>query len=171
MKTNGIIFKDRNTPLWAMTASIIALIVALAFQYLGEMAPCELCLWQRVPHGAVIVVGVGALLWLRSKRERLFLTWSGAILFAVGAGIALYHVGVEQHLVMGPGSCSGGSDLNSAQSIEQLRKLLTATPVVRCNDIPWSVFGLSIAALNATASVILATLCGISGVRQLRKES
>ena len=168
MRSTGTIFKDSDTPLWAMAASFVALISAFGFQYLGGMAPCELCLWQRIPHGAVIVGGLGALLWFHSKRERLFLTWSAAIMFAVGASIALYHVGVEQQLVMGPGSCAGDSGLNSAQSIDQLRKMLMAAPIVRCSEISWSFFGLSIAALNAITSTVIAILCGVSGMRQLK---
>ena len=171
MKITGTIFKDSDTPLWAMAASFIALISAFGFQYLGGMAPCELCLWQRIPHGAVVMIGIGALLWFHSKRERLFLTWSAAIMFAIGASIALYHVGVEQQLVIGPGSCAGDSGLNSAQSIEQLRKMLMAAPIVRCSEIPWSFFGLSIAAFNAITSMVLAILCGVSGMRQLKVES
>ena len=168
MKITGTIFKEGDTPLWAMAASFIALISAFGFQYLGGMAPCELCLWQRIPHGAVVMIGIGALLWFHSKRERLFLTWSAAIMFAVGASIALYHVGVEQQLVTGPGSCAGDSGLNSAQTVEQLRKMLMAVPIVRCSEIPWSFFGLSMAALNAITSIVLAILCGVSGVRQLK---
>ena len=168
MRSTGTIFKDSDTPLWAMAASFVALISAFGFQYLGGMAPCELCLWQRIPHGAVIVGGIGALLWFHSKRERLFLTWSAAIMFAVGASIALYHVGVEQQLIMGPRSCAGDSGLNSAQSIDQLRKMLMAAPIVRCSEISWSFFGLSIAALNAITSIVIAILCGVSGMRQLK---
>lgn len=168
MRSTGTIFKDSDTPLWAMAASFVALISAFGFQYLGGMAPCELCLWQRIPHGAVIVGGIGALLWFHSKRERLFLTWSAAIMFAVGASIALYHVGVEQQLIMGPRSCAGDSGLNSAQSIDQLRKMLMAAPIVRCSEISWSFFGLSIAALNAITSTVIAILCGVSGMRQLK---
>ena len=102
MKIAGITVNDRDVPLWAMAASAIALLVALGSQYLGGVAPCKLCLWQRLPHGAVIVIGVSALLWFREPRERLFLTWLAAIAFAVGAGTALYHTGVEQHWVAGP---------------------------------------------------------------------
>ncbi|MEC8289684.1 MAG: disulfide bond formation protein B, partial [Pseudomonadota bacterium] len=71
----------------------------------------------------------------------------------------------------GPGSCAGDSGLNSAQSIEQLRKMLMAAPIVRCSEIPWSFFGLSIAAFNAITSMVLAILCAVSGMRQLKVES
>ena len=171
MKIAGITINDRDMPLWAMAASAIALLVALGSQYLGGVAPCKLCLWQRLPHGAVIVIGVGALLWFREPRERLFLTWLAAITFAVGAVIALYHSGVEQHWFAGPRSCSGDSSLNSAQSIDELRGMLLAAPVVRCDEIPWSLFGLSIAAWNAVACILLAVFCGVVGRRQLKDKT
>ena len=171
MKIAGITINDRDMPLWAMAASAIALLVALGSQYLGGVAPCKLCLWQRLPHGAVIVIGVGALLWFREPRERLFLTWLAAITFAVGAVIALYHSGVEQHWFAGPRSCSGDSSLNSAQSIDELRGMLLAAPVVRCDEIPLSLFGLSIAAWNALACTVLSLFCGVAGWRQLKEKS
>ena len=171
MKIAGIEINDHDVPLWAMAASAVALLTALASQYLGGLAPCKLCLWQRIPHGVVLVLGVGALLWFRGPRERLLLTWAAAIAFAFGAGLALYHVGVEQHWIAGPSSCSGDSGLNSAQSVEELRKMLMAAPVVRCDEITWSLFGLSIAAWNAVACIVLAVFCGVAGRRQLKDKT
>lgn len=171
MRIAGITIQDRDATLWAMAASAIALLAALGSQYLGGLAPCKLCLWQRLPHGAVIVIGVGALLWFRGPRERLFLTWLSAIAFAVGAAIALYHTGVEQRWIAGPTSCSGDSGLNAAQSVEELRKLLLAAPVVRCDEIPWSLYGLSIAAWNALACIVLAAFCSVAGWRQLKDKT
>lgn len=165
----GLKVSDRNAPLWAMAASVVALAAALGSQYLGGLAPCKLCLWQRVPHGIVIVIGIGALLWFQGPRERAVLTWAAGLAFAVGAGIALYHAGVEQHWIAGPSSCSGASSLNAAQTIEELRQQLLGTPVVRCDEIPWSLFGISIAGWNALFSLGLAAFCGIAGTRQMRK--
>ena len=167
MKIAGITIEERDAPIWAMVAAGAALAAALSFQHLGGLAPCKLCLWQRVPHGAAAVIGIGALLWFRGPRERLLLTWLSAVAFAIGASIALYHTGVEQHWFPGPSSCSGNSGLKSAQSIDELRRLLLAAPVVRCDEIPWSLFGLSMAAWNALASIALAAFCGIAGWRQL----
>ena len=112
------------------------------------------------------MIGIGALLWFRDPQKRLLLTWTVAIAFAIGAGLALYHVGVEQKWVSGPGFCAGDTGLNSAQSIEELRKILLATPVVRCDELPWSLFGLSIAAWNALVCTTLGAICSVAGWRQ-----
>ena len=157
---------DSAAPLWAMAASAGALAVALGAQYLGGLHPCDLCIWQRLPYGIAIVIGTAALLWFRSPRERAVLTWLAVLCFAAGGVVALYHVGVEQRWIAGPSSCSGSSALGAAGSVEELRKLLAAAPVIRCDEIPWSLFGVSIAGWNAVASLALAAICGVAGWRQ-----
>jgi disulfide bond formation protein DsbB len=171
MKILGLRIKDRNAVVWAGAASAIALIAALGSQHLGGLAPCKLCIWQRVPHGIVIVIGLGALLWFRGPRERLALTWLAFLVLAAGTGIAMYHTGVEQQWIAGPSSCTGLGALNSATTIEELRAQLLAAPVVRCDEIPWSLFGVSIAGWNAIASLVLTVICAVAGWNQLRKTS
>ena len=171
MKIGGINIVDCDAPMWVMAASAIALVIALSSQYWGGLAPCNLCVWQRILHGVVILIGVGALLWFRGPRERLVLTWASMIALTVGAGIALYHTGVEQHWIAEPRSCSGESAINSAQSIDELRTMLLAAPIVHCNEIPWSLFGLSIAAWNGLASIVLAAFCSVAGWRQLKDKN
>ncbi len=155
-------------PLWAGLASAVALAAALGSQHWGGLQPCELCLWQRFPHGAVVAVAVGGWLWFRSPRERMVLAWLAALLFAAGAAVALYHVAVELHWAAGPSACSGPGALDRARSVEELRRLLDATPVVRCDQVAWSMLGVSMAGWNALASVALCAGCGAAGWRLMR---
>ncbi|MGZ0247419.1 MAG: disulfide bond formation protein B, partial [Alphaproteobacteria bacterium] len=122
-----------------------------------------------IPHGIAIVIGLGALLWFRGPRERIVLTWLACLTFAVGAGIALYHTGVEQHWIAGPNSCTGLGSLNQATTIEDLRQQLLDAPVVRCDEIPWSLIGVSIAGWNAVASIALMIFCGVGAWKQTRR--
>ena len=168
MMIAGIGFRDDAAPLWAGAASAIALALALGSQYWGGLEPCELCLWQRVPYGVAVAAAVGALLWFRSPRERMALTWLAALCFAAGAAVALYHVGVELHWVAGPASCSGSASLNDARTVEELRRLLAAAPVARCDVVAWSLFGISMAGWNALASLALLAGCGLAGWRLAR---
>ena len=43
--------------------------------------------------------------------------------------------------------------------VEALREQMLKTPLVRCDQVTWSLFGLSLAAYNALLSLILAIGC------------
>ena len=45
----------------AAGGSAALLLGAFGFQYLGDMPPCPMCLWQRWPHAAAVLIGVLAL--------------------------------------------------------------------------------------------------------------
>ena len=131
-------------------ASAALLTAAFGFEYLGGLAPCKLCLWQRWPHAGVIVFCLmGTTGVLRSGPAFLMI----ALCAAVTAIIASYHVGVEQQLWQGPTSCSGA--LNSMSASDLLDSLLT-TPVVRCDEIAWSFAYISMAGWNMLFSSGLA---------------
>lgn len=139
---------------------------AFAFEYVGGLAPCILCLWQRWPHGCVIVLAALAF-WVgqRSpKAEGGFLLASGLVLW-VGAAIAGYHVGVEQGWWPGPSACGGGG-LDPAASAADLRAQLFATPIVRCDEVPWALFGVSMAGYNLLASIGLGAMALYGGARR-----
>lgn len=125
---------------------------ALAFQYLGGLPPCELCIWQRWAHGAALA---GALTGLMAPRPIATLGLAIGIAGLLGGvGIAIFHVGVEQEWWQGLASC--GATGAQASSVDELLAAVEAAPVVRCGDIAWSLFGLSMAAWNAVASALLA---------------
>ena len=131
-------------------ASAALLTAAFGFEYLGGLAPCKLCLWQRWPHAGVIVLCLmGTTGALRSGPAFLMI----ALCAAVTAIIASYHVGVEQQLWQGPTSCSGA--LNSMSASDLLDSLL-ATQVVRCDEIAWSFANISMAGWNTLFSSGLA---------------
>ncbi len=141
-------------PSLALAASAAILGSAYAFQYLGGLEPCSLCLYQRVPYWVAIGLGLAALALARLPRLPGLVMGGIAVTFLVGAGLALYHVGVEQHLIAGPRACSAAP--GEATSIEALRAQLLARPVIRCDEVPWSLFGVSMAGYNAVLSLTLA---------------
>jgi disulfide bond formation protein DsbB len=154
-------------PLVVAAASIAILGGAFAFQYIGGLAPCELCILQRWPYVATIALGLLGI-WAqgagRSELARGLMALSG-IAFLIGAGIAAYHVGVEQKWWEGPATCTG---LGSVGSIQDLLKKIESAPIVRCDEIAWSLFGISMAGYNFLLSLALAAFCGLS-IRPQRK--
>jgi len=96
MKRNGLI-------LLATLGSAGLLLGAFGFQHIGGLAPCKMCLWQRWPHAAAVVIG--AVLLVGGPRV---LAWLGALAALTTGLIGAYHAGVEWGFWPGPSSCTGG---------------------------------------------------------------
>ena len=139
----------RILTLIATLGSLGLLLGAFAFQYVGGLQPCTLCLWQRWPHGAAIIIGVLALFW--NPRAVL---WLGALAVLTSAGIAGFHVGVEQGWWQGLATCSAGS-IEGISVEDLLDPNADVAAPVRCDAIAWSMLGISMAGWNAVASVLL----------------
>lgn len=142
---------SRQIILLAGLGSLAMLVGAFGFQYFADLAPCKMCLWQRWPHA--IAAALGILVFLVPNR---FLAFLGMLVVAIGAGIAIYHSGVELKWWLGPQSCTSGpiSGLTTAELLDKIMK----APIVRCDEIPWQMFGLSMAAWNAVISLLLSLL-------------
>jgi disulfide bond formation protein DsbB len=138
--------------LLAGLGSAAVLAGAFAFQYLGGLAPCTLCLWQRWPHAAAVAVMALAL----ALPSRAW-PWLGALAALATAGIGGFHAGVEHGWWEGLASCSGGSI--AGLSVETLLDPTAevAAPV-RCDEVPWSLMGISMAGWNMLVSLGLAGL-------------
>jgi disulfide bond formation protein DsbB len=132
-------------------ASLLLLVTALGFQYLGGLAPCPLCIWQRWPHAAAAALGI--LVLTAPPRPLAAL---GVLVMLVGTGIGVYHFGIEHGWWQGPVSCVAPEIGNL--STEELLERIMAAPVVRCDEIAWSFLGISMAGWNALASLVLAVV-------------
>lgn len=147
---------SRATAGLLLLASAALLGGAFAFQYIGGLAPCILCWWQRYAHMATIVLAAVAVVASASGSSRAgwLLVGAAGLALLAGAGIAAFHVGVEQHWWAGTAEC--GSTLGRAGGIDELRQRLLAQPIVRCDDVAWSLFGISMAGYNFLLSLALA---------------
>ncbi|MBO9435979.1 disulfide bond formation protein B [Ruegeria sp. R13_0] len=136
----------------AAGGSAALLLGAWGFQHIGGLAPCKMCIWQRYPH--VVAVVIGALALMLPKLNPLPLI--GALAAIITAGIGFFHAGVEQGWWEGPSTCTSG-DIGGL-SAEELMNQIMAAPLVRCDEIPWEMFGLSMAGWNAAISAVLVLL-------------
>ena len=126
---------------------------AYGSQHLGGLAPCEMCYWQRYAHWAALAF---ALLSLATSgrlpdRGRSFVWLAALAIFSSGA-IGAYHAGVEAGVFEGFTQCTaaiGGSGEDA------LARILSA-PLVRCDEVQWELFGISMAGWNAILSVAAA---------------
>ena len=144
-----------------LLGSLAALAVAFASQYLGGLLPCQLCLWQRWAYGAVIALAI--LTFALPRRLRSAGASLTALAVLAGAGIALFHVGVEQHWWKGLASCT--STVNANQSLTDLENQLMATPVIPCDRPAWTMFGVSMAGYNFAYATALGLFGLVAAVR------
>lgn len=156
--------------LFLCLVSAAALGSAFYLQHVEGLAPCILCIWQRWPYAAGGALALLAFLLIRQHgRARGPDLWAAtplllsALAFAVGAGIAAFHVGVEQTWWDGLAECSGAGD---ADTVEGLKAQLLGAPVVRCDEVAWDLYGISLAGYNLLLSLVLAVVSWI-GARAL----
>lgn len=133
-------------------ARLVALLVpagllggALSSQYVGGLYPCEMCHWQRWPHAAAIVLAIGALLSPLAAARTRALTLLAAVAIALSGAIGVFHAGVEYGWWEGLTTCT----TSGATTLEDI----LAVPLVRCDQVQWSLLGLSLAGWNAIFSL------------------
>jgi len=168
---SSFIFHQDGQPDWARLvpfciagACIAALGAAYTAQYGFDLEPCILCLYQRIPYAVAGVLALAAILMPRGT-GRVILAGACAPIFLIGAGLAFYHVGVEQHWWVSVAGCGGS--IASFSSASDLQAGLLAPPVKPCDAVDWTLFGLSMAVYNTAASLVLAvaTAYGVSRMR------
>src|SRR5438270_6743570 len=141
---------------FVLIASALVLGTALLSQYWGGLAPCELCLLQRWPWATAIVISFIAVM-VGSRPALPWVTLLLAVVFAIGSGIAFYHVGVERHWFAGPTACTGAT--TAADTIEALKAHILGQMPVRCDEPGWSLWGISLAGWNLLASLVMGGSC------------
>lgn len=131
---------------------------ALGSQYLGGLHPCEMCYWQRWPHGAAIVLAALSFSKPATSPFSRTLILLAALAIAVSGAIGVYHAGVEAGVFQGFTTCT-------ATGAHTLQDIMNA-PLVRCDQVQFSFLGISMAGWNAILSlggaalILLLTLRG-----------
>ncbi|HLD76497.1 MAG TPA: disulfide bond formation protein B [Rickettsiales bacterium] len=130
----------------------LALSTSYIAEFVFDMKPCILCLYQRIPFFAIIAIGISSLFFKKelSRKLALFLC---IILLAVNIGIALYHVGVEKKIFHMTQKCM--SEAENFATIAELQKHLENQAIARCDEPQFIFLGLSMAAWNALFCLFL----------------
>lgn len=141
----------------AAAARLIALLLPLALlggalgsQYLGGLIPCEMCIWQRWPHAAAIVLAALSLTApAESPRSRALILLAAAAI-AISGGIGVYHAGVEAHVFQGFTTCTS---MAKGATTAELLKSISQAPMIRCDQVQFRFLGISMAGWNAILSL------------------
>ena len=145
-----------RSPLFICFAlSLLALAAALYAEFGLGMAPCILCLAQRLPHVLAVII-IAATTTLR--RGRRLALWLLIPTYLLGTGIGLYQVGVEQAwwgVTQTEKSCAL-SENTAVENIEALYENMSGTAMGDCAQPAFSFYGITFAAMNATLCFMLA---------------
>ena len=98
---NHLPHPHRNGVQLIFIISLLTLAIVFGFEYIGGYPPCELCWYQRYPY--MLTMALSALILLLEVNEGYApsptsraLSAICCLAFITGAGIAAFHVGVEQ---------------------------------------------------------------------------
>ncbi|MXO65695.1 disulfide bond formation protein B [Altererythrobacter endophyticus] len=130
-----------------LAIGVPALLLAGAYigQYGFGLYPCEMCWWQRYPHFAAVILGI---MGTFVAPRRLWIAFAALAIMASGV-IGGFHAGVEYGWWQGPTACSN----LTAGAADPLQAIMTA-PLVRCDQVAWSLFGISLAGWNFIVSLL-----------------
>ena len=130
--------------------SILSLSIAYFIQYVLGHKPCNLCIIERVPYIAAIILI--SLIFILNKYQKIISSLI-LIFFIFGAVVSFYHFGIEQGFFSESLICDLGNSrpLNKEELLNQLKK----TEIVSCKDVTFRFLGLSLATINTVISLIL----------------
>ena len=130
--------------------SILSLSIAYFIQYILGHKPCNLCIIERIPYIAAIILI--SLIFILNRYQKIISSLI-LIFFIFGAVVSFYHFGIEQGFFSESLVCDLGNSrpLNKEELLNQLKK----TEIVSCKDVTFRFLGLSLATINTVISLIL----------------
>ena len=133
-----------------LSAAILATVFGL--EYLGDYQPCEMCWWQRYPYMAAAVLALIGIFAANSAGLSRVIFLLLTLTFLASLGLAAYHAGVEWKFWPGPDACTGA---DPRFPINNLVTEMQRARLANCDEPALTVFGFSLAAWNAVASLLL----------------
>ncbi len=155
----------RNLAGIVVVASMAALAGAFHSQYAWGLEPCPLCLLQRYLYGFTIGLGLVA---LAGRWPLTCIALAGAM-FIGESGLAVFHVGVEKHWWAGLDACAQAGATPDTTG-ELLTMLMEVPPPPPCDQVPWSLFGISMAGYNVAYAAALAAI-SLGGAATLARKA
>ncbi len=141
----------KNWAIIVLAISSIAILSAFIAEYLFDILPCQMCLYQRYPYYFIILFSI---IYIITKKIPLL--WYYVIIsisFVVGLFFSSWHIGIEQKILPGLSGCS--SIVNTSQSLSRLKEQILNQNIVTCDEITWSFMGFSAATLNSFLLILL----------------
>ncbi|MGB0670460.1 MAG: disulfide bond formation protein B [Rhodospirillales bacterium] len=149
---------DRLLGPFLLAVGVGSLAFALIAQYIFGLEPCLLCLVQRVPYAAVALIGGFLMVRKPGNLGLARAAWIAVAIFAAGGLVAVYHTGVEQAW-WASAVCGGPAPAD--MSFDAMMAGATQKAAKSCDQVDWTLFGLSMATYNIFVSFALAAVTGL----------
>ena len=130
--------------------SILSLSIAYFIQYVLGHKPCNLCIIERIPYIAAIILI--SLIFILNRYQKIISSLI-LIFFIFGSVVSFYHFGIEQGFFSESLVCDLGN--SQPKNKEELLNQLKKTEIVSCKDVTFRFLGLSLATINTVISLIL----------------
>tara|TARA_B110000971_G_C19908950_1_gene453608 strand:- start:83 stop:559 length:477 start_codon:yes stop_codon:yes gene_type:complete len=130
--------------------SIFSLSAAYFIQYLLGYKPCNLCLIERIPYFAAVILV--SFIFIINRFEKI-ISIIVLLFFLFGAVVSFYHFGIEQGFFSESLVCNLGKADNLSK--EELLKQLESSSIVSCKDVTFAFLGISLATINTIISMLL----------------
>ncbi|WPX95969.1 disulfide bond formation protein B [Candidatus Bandiella euplotis] len=130
-----------------LVIGLIPLFVAYIAEYFYNLAPCKLCLYQRVPYIAISFLTVLSFMLPLGK---FFFTMC-ELLLLVGFCMSIFHFGVEKNFFQFSTACA--NNLQTAQNFEAFKAMLVQQDYVLCDQVSFKIVGVPISLINAIYSI------------------
>ena len=148
-----ILTKNKFTLNISLRFSMSALISAYFIQYILGHEPCNLCLIERVPYFAAVILIT--LIFIFNKYEKFFSLIVG-LFFIFGSIVSFYHFGIEQGFFSESLVCDLDNNDTTISKQDLLKQLEKKT--VSCKDVTFNIFGFSLATFNTILSFVLSVI-------------
>lgn len=160
-------FASRRATSLARRIAIAVPALLLGGAYISELGfglyPCEMCWWQRWPH--FVALGFAALAFF-APLPRLWIVLAATAMLVSGA-IGGFHAGVEYGWWEGITGCAMTLSGDGASALDSVMN----APMIRCDQSPWDLFGISLAGWNFLISTGTAVVVAALVLKPAVKET
>ena len=133
--------------------SILSLSIAYFIQYVLGHEPCNLCIIERIPYIAGIILI--SLIFILNKYQKI-ISCLILIFFIFGAVVSFYHFGIEKSFFEESAICRIQNVSDNISKEELLKQLQVIA--ISCKDVTFKIFGFSLTTVNLILSIFLTIL-------------
>ena len=158
---SGINFKRYYQSI--LILSLISLIFAYFVEYVMNIAPCPLCLYQRWPYFLLIILSILGLLFSGKRRIilKLFI-----LIFFIASFLAGYHSGVERGVFKPSSLCEPTVKFSDDLSTNDIKNMLYNKPIGTCTKAALKIGGFSMTEWNLALNIFMLCLSVYLGLKK-----